>query len=138
RNWKRQNVLFSKALRLYSEIEHMRAKEEYEGLVTETNAELTALHRKINTVSLMRLVVILGGAALIFQRVRTEIVWLTLLSVVVVMVVFMWLVAWQSRLEALKRAAEDLRWVGQNELDIHAGSPNAYSDGTPFADSRHP
>ncbi len=107
-------------------------------LVAEADAQIKALHGKINTVSLMRLVVILGGAALIFQCVRTEIVWLTLFSIVAVMLLFMWLVARQSRLEGLKRAAEDLRWIGQNELDIQAGRPNGYTDGAAFADNRHP
>ncbi|SEM42712.1 MutS domain V [bacterium A37T11] len=112
--------------------------QEYQQRVATKSAELTVLNKKINAVSLFRLFVIVGGAILIFQCFRTEIVWLSLVSVLFVLLVFMGLVSKQSKLERIKKAAEDERWVNQNELDIWAGKPNGYADGAEFFDSKHP
>ena len=110
----------------------------YRRNIAEAQASITKLRRSIHVNSLLRLAAIVGGGAALFMAVQSERLWLVFMLFFGVVVFFSGLVWRQSKLEALKRADEDFLAVNQNELDIAAGKPNRYPDGTAFVDYRHP
>lgn len=110
----------------------------YEQNIQAIQSDIAGLQKKINSNSLWRLAVILVGAGWLFQVFQWNNVWLLLLSVLLIVLGFAYLVRRQSVLEKqLARRQADLQ-VNQNEISIADGTANMYDDGRKFDDPRHP
>lgn len=95
------------------------------------------LNRSINRLSFARLALILVGGGIIFKVVQSEVVWLTLLSSFLVLLMFIWFVAKQSKLTKAKEGLEEDLMVVENELNCHTNLKNVYSDGSVFINDKH-
>lgn len=113
-------------------------KDLYQRHVAAADQAITRVRKSINTYSLLRLVTIVGGGAGLFAAVQSEQVWLVMLVFFAVLLFFTWLVWQQSKLEKQKAAWTDFKAVNQNELNVSAGKPNCYPDGSAFSDNAHP
>lgn len=102
-----------------------------------TQEKIKTLNRVINRLSFARLALILGGGVAVFKVVQSEIVWLTLLTAFVILLLFTWLVAKQSKLTKEKEDLEDDFTVVENELNCLAGAKSIYKDGAEFIDDKH-
>jgi len=110
----------------------------YQERISILTLELRQLNGQINRFSIARLLVILLGGALLFKVVQTEIVWLTLISFFLVLLIFMWLVARQSKLNKKKEDIEDDLLVIQNERGCLDGELGIYDAGEEFVNDKHP
>lgn len=110
----------------------------YYSNIKNTEATLASLEKQININSLLRLAVILGGAAVLFQIFQTNNVWLLLIAVFAIIFLFSFLIRRQSRLE--KTRDENLAFlrVNQNEVAIIEGKATMYADGEVYNDGKHP
>ncbi|MCL4640121.1 MULTISPECIES: MutS-related protein [Olivibacter] len=102
-----------------------------------TQDKIKRFNRIINRLSFARLALILGGGVVLFKVVQSESVWLTLISSFLILIVFMWLVAKQSKLTKDKEEAEDDLTIVENELNCQAGTTSIYSDGAEFINDKH-
>lgn len=110
----------------------------YQENIKISNQRIQELARKSNILSLFRLLVIVGGAILIFQVVQTEDVLLTLASFIVTVLLFLTLVLFQSKNTAKKRAVERFLHVNKNELSIAEDiKKNVYDSGQSHIDDQH-
>lgn len=110
----------------------------YDQNIQSIQSDIAGLQKKINNNSLLRLAVIILGGAYLFQVFQWNNVWLLLVSVLIIVLVFAYLVRRQSVLERqLARRHADLQ-INQNEVNVTEGQPNMYDDGQKFADPRHP
>jgi len=110
----------------------------YEKLAADTKVKLGQADRTINRLSLARLVVILGGAALVFAIVQTESITGVLLVSIGLVVLFAGLVNKQSKAEREQRSLRDFLAINENELSVRDGKANLYDDGARYADPKHP
>lgn len=103
-----------------------------------STAEIAELNRKSNTFSFLRLLVILGGGALIFQVVQTENVLLTLVSFIGTVLLFLVLVFFQSKISAKKKLIEYFLRINENELAVAKDiKQNVYEAGQKYVDDQH-
>src|SRR5690606_35568543 len=110
----------------------------YNKNIADADRRIATLRKLINTNSLMRLVVIIGGAAALFAAVQTENVLLVVGLFLIIVICFMALVWRQSKLEAQNAVWMNFRAVNQNELAMADGKPNLYPDGANHMDRQHP
>lgn len=110
----------------------------YENNISTTKAELKHFEKQINTNSLLRLAVIIGGGAILFQIFQLNNIWLLLLTVFGLAIVFMVLVRRQSKLEKMKDVAQAFLRINENEVALIASNKNMYADGTIYEDAAHP
>ncbi len=110
----------------------------YENNITNTKAELVSLERQINTNSLVRLAVIIGGGAVLFQVFQQNNIWLLLSSIITMVIVFMYLVRRQSKLEKSKDINLAFLRVNENEVQLLDHQGNIYNDGQMYDDGSHP
>src|SRR5690606_4874483 len=110
----------------------------YRENIADADRRIATLRKLINTNSLMRLAVIIGGGAALFAAVQTENVLLVVGFFLIIVICFMPLVWRQSKLEAQKAVWVDYRAVNQNELAMADGKPNLYPDGANHMDRQHP
>lgn len=103
-----------------------------------SNQRIQELARKSNMLALFRLLVIVGGAILIFQVVQTEDVLLTLSSFIVTVLLFLILVLFQSKTTAKKKAVERFLHINKNELTVAEDiKQNVYDSGQSRVDDQH-
>src|SRR5690554_5531722 len=103
-----------------------------------SNQRIQELARQSNIVSLFRLLVIVGGATLIFQVVQTQNVILTLVSFIVTALLFLILVYFQSKITASKQAIEHFLQINKNELAVSEDiKNNVYDSGKAYVDDQH-
>ena len=103
-----------------------------------SDQRIQELSRKSNILSLFRLLVIVGGAILIFQVVQTEDVLLTLSSFIVTVLLFLTLVLFQSKTTAKKKAVERFLHINKNELTVAEDiKQNVYDSGQSRVDDQH-
>lgn len=103
-----------------------------------SSAQIAQLNRKSNTLSFFRLLVILGGGALIFQVVQTENVLLTLVSFIGTVLLFLVLVLFQSKVSAQKKLIEHFLRINENELAVAKNiRTNVYEAGQKYVDDQH-
>lgn len=103
-----------------------------------SNQRIQELARKSNILALFRLLVIVGGAILIFQVVQTEDVLLTLSSFIVTVLLFLTLVLFQSKTTAKKKAVERFLNINKNELTVADDiKQNVYDSGQSHVDDQH-
>lgn len=110
----------------------------YEENIKISNLRIQELARKSNMLSLFRLLIIVGGAILIFQVVQTENVLLTLVSFIMTVLLFLTLVLFQSKNTAKKRAVERFLHINKNELTVAEDiKQNLYNSGQSYVDDHH-
>jgi DNA mismatch repair ATPase MutS len=110
----------------------------YEENIKISNQRIQELARKSNMLSLFRLLIIVGGAILIFQVVQTEDVLLTLVSFIITVLLFLTLVLFQSKNTAKKRAVERFLHINKNELTVAEDiKKNLYDSGQSYVDDQH-
>nr|AMP50752.1 hypothetical protein [uncultured bacterium] len=113
-------------------------KEFYHNNIKQAQQTLATIEKKININSLLRLAIIIGGGAVLFQIFQINNVWYLLLSILVIVLSFAFLVRRQSKLEKEKEETKAFLRVNQNEVAIEKGESNMYSDGGSFDDGKHP
>lgn len=112
-------------------------KDFYEKNVHTSKQELSVLDKKINTNSLLRLALILGGGAILFQIFQMNNIWLLFVAVFAIVFGFAYLVRRQSNLEKERDDKQAFLRVNENELAMLAGDANMYSDGARYEDGKH-
>lgn len=110
----------------------------YKNNIVQTELELKNLEKQINTNSLLRLVVIIGGAILLFQLFQLNNIWLVLLTVLAIVFSFASLIRRQSKLEKKRDELNAFLRINSNEIGLSNSESNMYSDGSPFEDGKHP
>lgn len=110
----------------------------YKKHIKESEASLASVEKQINTNSLLRLAVIIGGGAILFQIFQTNNIWLLLVAIFAIVLVFSFLVKRQSRLE--KQRDEQLAFlrVNRNEIDVLQGKESMYDHGEDYNNGKHP
>ena len=110
----------------------------YKENINVSSQRIQELTRKSNRLAFFRLLVIVGGATLIFQVVQTEDVMLTLGSFIVTVLLFLTLVLFQSKTTAHKKAIERFLDINKNELTIAVDiKKNVYDSGQFYVDDHH-
>ncbi|MFD2597541.1 DNA mismatch repair protein MutS [Sphingobacterium corticis] len=110
----------------------------YSNNISKTLSEISVLTKRVNTTSLLRLAVILLGGAALFMLFQTENVAYVLLCAIAVVVVFLYLVFQQAKLERQRDEKQAFLQINENEARILEGGENMYSDGTAYANGKHP
>lgn len=110
----------------------------YDNNIRNTEAVLASVEKQINTNSFLRLAVIIGGGAILFQIFQTNNLWLLLVAVFTIIFLFAFLIKRQSRLEKLRDESQAFLRVNQNEVDMLAAKPNMYEHGEVYNDGKHP
>ena len=96
------------------------------------------LNKQVNTLSLSRLFVILGGGALLFYTFQLESLALVFFCFFALLFLFAYLVRKQSKLELQKNYFEAYLKVLENERTLADGKLNMYDHGQHFEDGNHP
>ncbi len=110
----------------------------YQQNISQTKAEIVSLDKQVNTVNLLRLAIILGGGAALFVLFQSNNVTYVLLCTILVIVLFLYLVFRQAKLERWRDEKRAFLRVNENELRLIDGDANLYADGTHYADGKHP
>jgi len=110
----------------------------YQNNVQKAKQELALLEKQINRNSLFRLIVIIGGGAVLFKVFQTNNIGLLLLVVFTIVFVFATLVRRQSRLEKKSDETKAFLRVNENEIQVATGQPNIYLGGVEYLDGKHP
>ncbi|WP_317165675.1 MutS-related protein [Sphingobacterium chungjuense] len=110
----------------------------YQQNISQTKAEIALLDKQVNTFSLLRLAVIIGGGAALFVLFQSNNVTHVLLCTILVIVLFLYLVSRQARLERLRDEKKAFLQVNENEQQMMGGEPNLYSNGADYEDGKHP
>lgn len=110
----------------------------YDQKQQEIASTVLKLNKQVNTLSLTRLFVILGGGALLFYTFQLESLPLVFFCFFALLFLFAYLVRRQSKLELQKNYFEAYLKVLSNEQAIAAGKPNMYAHGEQFEDGNHP
>ncbi len=97
--------------------------------------QIDQLERRINLLSFLRLGVILLGGIALFNTIQLEEVYLTIVSVLVVLLLFIALVSRQAKKNADLEKLKDLKQVYLNEIDP---ALSLYHDGADFEEAGHP
>lgn len=112
-------------------------KEIYQREYNVAVTKVAQLDKRINSVSMFRLLLIVLGAIVLFNTVQSASPWLSILTTVLVLFFFTYLVSVQSKLEKNKKNWENYMVVRRNELAIIRGEDNIYPNGDSYADDRH-
>lgn len=104
----------------------------------EIASTILKLNKQVNTLSLSRLLVILGGGALLFYTFQLESLPLVFFCFFALLFIFAYLVRRQSQLELQKNYFEAYLKVLSNEQSIAEGNTNMYAHGEQFEDGNHP
>ncbi|MHC8950541.1 MutS-related protein [Sphingobacterium hungaricum] len=101
-------------------------------------AEINKIDKSITQNSLARLAVIVFGAGFLFYTFQLNNVSLVLISTVVLVLLFFFLVNRQSRLEKLKLERMAFLRVNENEITLKQGRKTIYNQGETHEDGHHP
>nr|WP_284040527.1 DNA mismatch repair protein MutS [Sphingobacterium sp. lm-10] len=96
------------------------------------------MDKQVNTFSLLRLAVIIGGGAALFMLFQSNSVIQVLLCAIFVIVFFLYLVFRQAKLERLRDEKRAFLQINENEQGMIEGHTNLYSDGSEYQDPKHP
>lgn len=110
----------------------------YENNIKNTEADLALVSKQININSFLRLGVIIGGGAILFQIFQTNNIWLLLIAVFAIIFLFAFLIRRQSQLEKYKDEKLAFLRVNKNEVAIALGEKNIYDDGILYDQAKHP
>jgi len=113
-------------------------RELYQENILKTEQEVARLQKTINNNSLLRLVLIVGGGATLFQVFQMNSIMLVFAAFFSIILTFAYLVRRQGLLE--KVLAEKLAFlqVNTNEVRILDGKANMYADGAVYNEGKHP
>jgi DNA mismatch repair ATPase MutS len=104
----------------------------------ESELEIKRLDRQINIYSFLRLFALAFALIIFYQCIKYEQIWLSILTVLLFILGFSWLVSKQNAFQKLKKYFLALSDVHANELNSIDRKGNLYSDGSKFADDLHP
>ncbi|MFD2967902.1 MutS-related protein [Sphingobacterium bambusae] len=110
----------------------------YQDQVKKSTEEIHQLNKDINKNSFARLFVIIGGGALLFYSFQWNNVPLVLVLMVGIVLLFVFLIRRQSRLEKKRADAMAFLAVNENELAVKDTRQNMYDGGQVFEDNQHP
>lgn len=110
----------------------------YQKNITDTAQEMRELERRITRNSLLRLCVIVFGGVGIWQLFSLNNVLLVLGAILSVMLLFVYLVFRQSRLDRSLTKARAFYRVNENEINVRNKRQNMYEDGRQFDTGQHP
>ncbi|MGV6946176.1 MutS-related protein [Sphingobacterium kyonggiense] len=110
----------------------------YQANVKKAKENIQKLEKTINRNSLLRLAIILIGGIVIFQLFKINNVFVVLGTIMLIMLLFVYLVFRQSRVERQLQEAKIYLKVNENEIAIKEGNANMYADGAEFDDGKHP
>lgn len=109
----------------------------YEKNIHDSKKEIQVLEKSLNTNSLMRLALIIGGAVALFQIFQLNNIWILLVAVFAIVLGFAYLVLRQSKLEKLRDEKKAFLRVNENEIELEAHGKNIYTNGEEFDDGKH-
>lgn len=110
----------------------------YAERIQKSKLEIARLNRLINQNSLSRLLVILGGGALLFYSFQTNSIPFVFAVFIAIILIFAFLINRQSKLEGKRDAEAAFLKVNENELTLKSERNSAYDAGLSFADDSHP
>src|SRR5690606_19815095 len=110
----------------------------YQNNIKNTQSQINQLSSKINRYALLRLAVILVGGIALFQVIQSQQITLTLVTFFIILILFFWLVAIQSKLAKEKEALDRFLRINDNEVAVSKSrTNNIYNEGAEFVDDRH-
>ncbi|GHE46030.1 MutS-related protein [Sphingobacterium griseoflavum] len=112
--------------------------QQYQDQIKTSTEEIQQLNKLINNNSFARLFVIIGGGALLFYSFQWNNVPLVLLLMIGIVLLFVFLIRRQSRLEQKRADAIAFLSVNENELAVKNTRHNMYDGGQEFEDNLHP
>ncbi len=113
----------------------------YEFLITEIKAKITAVKIKIDRFSFVRVALLVVEIALFVSFVSADDDLFTLISgvsLLIPIIIFSIVVNKQNVLSSYETYLKNLLWVYENELNLMQGEENGYDHGSSFEDDRHP
>lgn len=110
----------------------------YKAQSLECELEIKRLERQINVYSFLRLFSLVLALILFYQCIKYDQIWLSILTVLLFIFGFSWLVSKQSAFQKLKTYFIALADVHANEIDSIHRKASLYSDGSDFVDDLHP
>lgn len=117
---------------------HKSIEEYYRIRQQECEQEIKQFARRINIYSFLRLFALIVGIILFYQALRFDLIWLSILIVLLLILGFSWLVSKQSNFQKRLEYFSNLSKVHSNELNSLNRKPNLYSDGSAHIDDLHP
>jgi len=108
-----------------------------ENNIHRANSDIQRLSRAINQNSLARLAVILGGGALLSWSFQTENVAFVCGSAMSIVLLFVFLVGRQGRLEKRREERRAFLRVNENEIELRETGRTMYAEGGEFEDGKH-
>ncbi|WP_158825004.1 MutS-related protein [Mucilaginibacter lacusdianchii] len=110
---------------------------QYQNHITHAEQQIGYYQKKINTYSVLRLVVFGGFLALIYWSIKWDSLALFAVATLVLGVLFRWLVGRQNWFEKQKSYFQNFQIVNQNEIDSITEHVNIYDDGLAFNNDKH-
>jgi hypothetical protein len=110
----------------------------YKVQIIESELETKRLERLINVYSFLRLFALAITLVIFYQCIKYDQIWLSILSVLLFILGFTWLVSKQKGFQKQKNYFISLADVHENELSSIARKAGLYSDGSDFSDDLHP
>ena len=110
----------------------------YKAQLIDSELEIKRLDRLINVYSFLRLFALAFALIIFYQCIKYDQIWLSILTVLLFILGFSWLVSKQSAFQKLKKYVSALADVHTNELNSIDRKGSLYSDGSAFTDDLHP
>ncbi|MGI4729560.1 MAG: MutS-related protein [Janthinobacterium lividum] len=111
--------------------------DQYATDISQLETKISAGKRSINQTSVSRLVVFFTGIILIYAVGNFGTAYIIAIAFLMV-IIFIWLIAKQSKLQKQLSFDENLLQVLQNETDHLTQAKNSYADGADFVNGQHP
>lgn len=112
-------------------------EEYYRARQQECEQEIKQFARRINIYSFLRLFALIFGIVLFYQALRFELVWLSVLIVLLLILGFYWLVSKQANFQKRLEYFSNLSKVHANELSSLNRIQNLYTEGSEHIDDFH-
>lgn len=109
----------------------------YNNRIIYLSAEIQRYNKLVNSYSLARLVVIIGGFVLFFLSLQYGNPWISCFTALIIILTFAWLVSKQSKYEEQQLYFSNLKTVIENEITNKVFRTNIYDDGECFIDDHH-
>jgi len=110
----------------------------YQNSADQQQKEIDSLKRKLNTIAFSRLGLFVAEILIVALIINFGFEWYFTVSLFVPLLLFLFLVKRQTKVQKELSYAEQLLWVYQNEVSQLTNGKNGYSDGTAYVDEYHP
>lgn len=110
----------------------------YQNNADNQQKEIVALKKKLNVISFSRLGLFIAEILMVTLIINFGFEWYFGVLIAVPLLLFLFLVKRQIKVQKQLTYAEKLLWVYQNELSQLTNGKNGYNDGTAYADEYHP